>query len=222
MFRRRFKGRFRKRFKRAIRGRRFTKRVRKIARRTVYALSETKFHYINLGSTILTTAHQTLFPFNGITAGVGDIQRIGTWLTGRRLGVHLRVHLSSAGGNIMPCFRAVLVYPRKGRNTAQAYANMFSLNTLNFVDPSQWIVLKDIHWQLFGWDDAGGANEAQAGSTSTYKQKWFNVKFPYKVPYNTDNTVTRQPMWIFVSNVAGGDATVLRYEYAMRISYKDL
>lgn len=196
----------------------FNKRVRRVAKRTVINLAETKFKVINVNTTV-TDASGYEFAFgDAITIGTGNDQRIGNQIRILRIGFDLSTLYVSGLSNVTGVWvRVILAYPRKGVSTSDLTSYFTSSNPGVFgrLDPDQALTLYDRR----NWIQSPGSGTGNV--TNRYKF-WKYCKLA--VMNYEDSTATLDNTWILyvASNALTVSGAYVDLRGTISVSYKDM
>lgn len=164
-------------------------------KRVMWRNAETKFYLNNYaaGSAIPALGGSWSW-FDGLTAGTGPTNRIGTKIHAKNISA--KITFSLPPGNLVDRvkFRVLIVYPRKSVNTATLLASLTSVSPGLYgrPDPTLMYVIMDKFYELQAPDDASG------GRPSTIRMKIFR-KTRYIMNYDfATNNIAREPLlwWI--------------------------
>ncbi|UYD39134.1 MAG: capsid protein [Wigfec virus K19_654] len=211
----------RKKFRRKYRFSRtrklYTRRIRRVAKRTFINLSETKFKIDNVNQVInATTGIEKIFG-NDITVGTGNDQRIGNQIRVMRVGFDLNCIYNQGNSTIPAAFlRVIMAMPRKGISSSDLTARFTTTDpdVPGRLDPDQALTLYDRRVLVH----AVGANTG----TSTYRFKFY--KYMKMMPANYEDTtgnIDHMPVMYIVTDQGGITTAGVTISGTFSISYKD-
>lgn len=149
----------------------------------------------------------------GLAVGVNHFQRIGRNVRAKNIGFKLWWNGQGQGAQWANC-RVLVVYPRKAVDDQSALTAINILTYNSRPDPTVLITLYDKCFPL-------GVDSANTMLPKAKFMKW-NKRVRYQFNYDGNNEVRREPLLVFLSNLAGADASDVRIRGYMSMSFKDI
>jgi len=200
-----FKRRFRKR--RFVRSKRFTRRVRRIARGTVWKMAETKFYTQPVSITPNTAGAYAKSFFDGLDQGIGTNARVGSKIVIKKWGFKLQslfnwnsFDSNQYVGAANARFRVMVLYPRKSVTTPDltSYLTPTVPGLYDRPDPTRFMVLYDKFRLISDSHPYVRLNDIEypltgGGTKSHYTFKFFKSR-PLVLNYGSGTVINREPI----------------------------
>lgn len=201
-------------FRRFSRG---TRRISRIARRTIWRIAETK--WINYAVTSVTqrTTYNMAGWTDSLPQGVGVSERIGRMIQCKRLSA--RIHLvfaegaAGTGAWTQGVVRISVIFPRKSLGGITEMTSLISGQLFHsYWDSTNWFVKYDRYISM------------GIGDSNLISEKVFNISFPWhqKVEYLHAGTVQRKPILVFMSSIPDINTSAIVIHRNLRMSFKDI
>lgn len=207
----------RRKFVRRTRG---TRRIRRVVKRTLWRNAETKFLVGNIvNSNINANYTGELSWYQGLALGTQFNQRIGNKIHTKCLTFRLNFTFQQGVNGVNSgTFRVLILYPRKGVDTATltAYLTTAVPGMHGRADPRLFMTLYDKNVTL-----QSTAYNASSGGNTYWRQLRYYKRCNYIMNYQDDNSVDREPIIYFASTVPNADPSAIYMNGYLCMAFKD-
>lgn len=193
------------------------RRTRRLVKRTVLNMAETKFYLPLSEELVIRSTKQVRSFFDNIPIGTNNSSRIGSQVRSKRIGFRIQFGWNTGANNVFEAFvRVAVVYPRKGNGGVDWQSAISPVGINDYFPPSTVMVLYDKVWSL----GSNGPNTS-AGAIPSLRNIKISKKF-YGIINYRGNSCDREPLLVIWSDLPDGTGSGIECRLALRTSYKDM